>query len=132
MPHGHALPLQHSVHPTVALLVPRELVAPQQASRRCASLSEVDRSIARYMFYFAVFNVFLGGVVGSTIIQGINSAITRGPSEIFTLIGTYLPTSSNFFINYTLFRCAHLPTGTDNPLPYLDDSSVRRQVVLPY
>lgn len=80
------------------------------------SLSEVDRSIARYMFYFAVFNVFLGGVVGSTIIQGINSAITRGPSEIFTLIGTYLPTSSNFFINYTLFRCGSHPHNKHSSL----------------
>ncbi|PNH02545.1 hypothetical protein TSOC_011463 [Tetrabaena socialis] len=75
-----------------------------QVSRQAHSLSQADRCIAKYMFYFAVFNVFLGGVVGSAIIQGINSAITKGPSEIFNLAGQYLPTSSNFFINYTMFR----------------------------
>ncbi|EFJ49655.1 hypothetical protein VOLCADRAFT_104236 [Volvox carteri f. nagariensis] len=75
-----------------------------QISRQARSLSEADRYIAKNMFYFGVFNVFLGGVAGSTIIQGINSAIEKGPSEIFNLVGTYVPTSSNFFINYTMFR----------------------------
>ncbi|GLI62080.1 hypothetical protein VaNZ11_004639 [Volvox africanus] len=75
-----------------------------QVSRQARSLSEADRLVAKNMFYFGIFNVFLGGVVGSTIIQGINSAIEKGPSEIFNLVGTYVPTSSNFFINYTMFR----------------------------
>ncbi|GIL51096.1 hypothetical protein Vafri_7150 [Volvox africanus] len=75
-----------------------------QVSRQARSLSEADRLVAKNMFYFGIFNVFLGGVVGSTIIQGINSAIEKGPSEIFSLVGTYVPTSSNFFINYTMFR----------------------------
>ncbi|GLC35608.1 hypothetical protein PLESTM_000342700 [Pleodorina starrii] len=75
-----------------------------QVGREARSLSEADRCIAKNMFYFAIFNVFLGGVAGSTIFQGINSAIEKGPSEIFNLIGTYVPTSSNFFINYTMFR----------------------------
>ncbi|KAG2438979.1 hypothetical protein HYH02_010771 [Chlamydomonas schloesseri] len=75
-----------------------------QASRQARSLSEADRAVAKYMFYFGIFNVFLGGVVGSTIIQGVNSAINSGPGEIFKLVGNYLPTSSNFFIQYCMFR----------------------------
>ncbi|PNW73839.1 hypothetical protein CHLRE_13g574850v5 [Chlamydomonas reinhardtii] len=75
-----------------------------QASRQARSLSEADRSVAKYIFYFDVFNVFLGGVVGSTIIQGVNSAVNAGPGEIFKLVGTYLPTSSNFFISLVMFR----------------------------
>ncbi|KAG2500669.1 hypothetical protein HYH03_001435 [Edaphochlamys debaryana] len=74
------------------------------ASRQCLSLSSTDRTIARYVFLFAVFNVFLGGVIGSTIVQGINTAIEKGPGEIFSLIGSYLPTSSNYFINMVMFR----------------------------
>ncbi|KAG2443726.1 hypothetical protein HXX76_002072 [Chlamydomonas incerta] len=86
------------------MILPLAFTFVVQASRQARSLSEADRCIARYMFYFAVFNVFLGGVVGSTIIQGINSAVNSGPGEIFKLVGNYLPTSSNFFISYVMFR----------------------------
>ena len=36
--------------------------------------------------------------------QGINQVISEGPTTILRLLGTYVPTSSNFFINYIMFR----------------------------
>ncbi|GIM03101.1 hypothetical protein Vretimale_7897 [Volvox reticuliferus] len=72
-----------------------------QFSRQARSLSEADRLVAKNMFYFGIFNVFLGGVVGSTIIQGINSAIEKGPSEIFNLVGTY--GTSNSLLSWYVF-----------------------------
>lgn len=41
----------------------------RQASGRCYSLSGVDRLLAAHLFVYSVFNAFLGGVVGSAIVQ---------------------------------------------------------------
>ena len=43
-------------------------------------------------------NTFVGGVLGGSFIQQIGAALQDG--EIIDLIGTSLPSASNFFINY--------------------------------
>eukprot|EP00798_Chlamydomonas_sp_ICE-L_P014457 gene14457-20469_t len=53
---------------------------------------------------FQLFDYFLGGVVGSSIALQINQLVGGGPSEIFQIIGNYLPSSSNFFVNVLMFR----------------------------
>jgi membrane-anchored protein YejM (alkaline phosphatase superfamily) len=40
-------------------------------SGRCFSFSEVDRNVARWLFVFAIFNVLLGGMLGSAIMSSI-------------------------------------------------------------
>jgi hypothetical protein len=54
-----------------------------------------------------VFNVFLGAMLGGTAFSQIGIMI-KNPEEIYRLIGTALSTSSNFFLNYVIFRCALL------------------------
>eukprot|EP00798_Chlamydomonas_sp_ICE-L_P017208 gene17208-23528_t len=74
------------------------------ANAQCWSLSEMDICIAKYLFQFSVFTVFLGGVLGSAIVQQVNISLEKGPSEMLELFGTFLPASSNFFLNYLLLR----------------------------
>lgn len=45
-----------------------------QAGGRCLSFSELDITIATYLFWFNVFNSFLGGVLGSALVQQVRVA----------------------------------------------------------
>eukprot|EP00798_Chlamydomonas_sp_ICE-L_P013783 gene13783-19691_t len=86
------------------MILPLLLYIFVQATGRCFSLSQLDQGIGAWFFHFQVWNSFLGGVLGSAITQTINQLVETGPSEIFNLVGNYLPASSNFFVNVLMFR----------------------------
>jgi hypothetical protein len=44
---------------------------------QCFSFSAVDRNIADWLFLFAVFNVFLGGMVGSSLVQSFTQFVKQ-------------------------------------------------------
>lgn len=46
-------------------------------SGQCFSLSDLDRRIAGHLFSFALFNVFLGGVAGSAIVQQVSQSLSK-------------------------------------------------------
>ncbi|GLC55507.1 hypothetical protein PLESTB_000995000 [Pleodorina starrii] len=75
-----------------------------QASGTAFSLSAVDQQLAANLFLYDTFNAFLGGVVGSALIQGLRTALSSGPSALMALLGSALPASSNFFLSYLAFR----------------------------
>ena len=61
------------------LLIPRTCCthALLQAGGRCVSLSQVDRAISQWIWFFAAFNSFLGGVVGSTVVSQVWDGFAR-------------------------------------------------------
>ncbi len=50
-----------------------------------------------------MFNLFVGGVLGGTILSQLEWAI-KNPGAIFQLLGTALPASSNYFANTVVAR----------------------------
>lgn len=62
---------------------------------------------------WSVINVFLGAMLGGSVFAQI-PVVLKDPTKILEILGTALPASSNFFINYTCtqaflitpFRCA--------------------------
>ena len=75
-----------------------------QGTGQCLSLSEVDRQIAHWFWYFSAFNSFVGGIVGSTLASQFLNIIHEGPGEVIFIIGNFVPSSSSFFLNYIMFR----------------------------
>lgn len=67
------------------------------------SLSDLDCRILLLFFYWDVFNIFFGGMIGGSITQQLNQFINN-PQGITTQLGTAMPSSSNFFINYLALR----------------------------
>jgi hypothetical protein len=60
--------------------------------------------MARWLWRYVSFNQLVGGIVGATIASQIHSIIKYGPTELISIIGNYLPSSSNFFLNIVMFR----------------------------
>lgn len=67
------------------------------------SLSMMDRRIATLFFLWDVLNVFVGAMLGGSIFSQLDNVI-NDPGSIPRLIGTALPASSNFFINYLVLQ----------------------------
>lgn len=67
------------------------------------SLSDLDCRILLLFFYWDVFNIFFGGMIGGSVSQQITQFINN-PQGITTQLGTAMPSSSNFFINYLALR----------------------------
>ncbi|CAG9467171.1 unnamed protein product [Pedinophyceae sp. YPF-701] len=81
------------------------------------SLSGVDRRILSFNFYWGIFNVFVGGLLGSTILQQVERLV-EDPGRIVTLAGTALPASSNFFLSFIAMRSLLL-VPLSLPLPVM-------------
>ena len=67
------------------------------------SLSSIDRRILMLFFYWNLFNVFFGAILAGSISQEVKHLINN-PGDAGTTLGTSLPRSSNFFINYLALR----------------------------
>lgn len=50
-----------------------------------------------------IFNVFLGAMLGGTILGELQTFVTE-PSRIWRALGSAIPAASNFFINYISYR----------------------------
>jgi hypothetical protein len=81
-----------------------------QAQSKYVSLSKTDESFARYYFFWAFVNVFLGTVSGYAIQRYLNALNNKGPDAMLQLLGTSLPLTSNFFLLWIVFRGIYLPT----------------------
>lgn len=73
-------------------------------------------------YYWSVFNVFLGAVVGDTLTTQITQFVENS-SSIGTTLGRTLPGSSNFFINYLALRALGMV-----PMKLLFHNAVNRQI----
>lgn len=51
-----------------------------------------------------MFNLFLGGLSGASLVQQYRQFFSGPPSQIFTMLGTSLPAASNFFLSFTIYR----------------------------
>ena len=89
------------------MIMPNALYYLVQASASCASLSQLERYIAHLFFLWDVLNIFLGGMLGGSVLYKINSAV-KHPAELMHWIGLALPASSNFFVNYVCLRAFFL------------------------
>ena len=67
------------------------------------SLSGLDKRCADLFFYWDVFNVFLGAMLGGSIVAELPTYI-KDPSTIWSTLGSTIPASSNFFVNYVAVR----------------------------
>jgi hypothetical protein len=67
------------------------------------SLSNLDRRVLMFFFYWDMFNVFFCAIIAGSIIEEVKEWISS-PGNIGSTLGTSLPRSSNFFINYLALR----------------------------
>ena len=89
------------------MIMPNALYYLVQASASCASLSQLERYIAHLFFLWDVLNIYLGGMLGGSVLYKINSAVKR-PADLMHWIGLALPASSNLFVNYVCLRAFFL------------------------
>ena len=66
------------------------------------SLDRLDRRIVMLFFWWDLFNVFFGAIVGGGITNVVQEFITS--SDATVVLGSSLWESSNFFINYLALR----------------------------
>ncbi|KAK9817083.1 hypothetical protein WJX72_009273 [[Myrmecia] bisecta] len=85
------------------LIMPNALYRLAQIEGQWVSLSALDRRICSLFFYWAVFNVFLGAMLGGSAFSELGIWINN-PAGIPASIGVTLPNSSNFFINYIVIQ----------------------------
>ncbi|CAM9257016.1 unnamed protein product, partial [Ectocarpus fasciculatus] len=88
-------------------LIPTIMAAVAKHVQKRKSTSDIQVEVFNWFFLYSIANVYLMLLAGS-IFNALNDAI-NDPSSIITLLGTALPTVSNFFINYMLTL---LLTGT--------------------
>jgi Calcium-dependent channel, 7TM region, putative phosphate len=79
-------------------VMPMVLFIVCQAQRSHSSFSNLDQAVVSGFYAFSFLNTFLGAVLGGSFLQQLGAAIADG--DIFTLVGTALPSASNFFLNY--------------------------------
>ncbi|KAL0050237.1 hypothetical protein WJX82_006955 [Trebouxia sp. C0006] len=84
-----------------SLVMPNVLYRFAWIESKWPSLSQMDRRICELFFFWSVFNVFLGAMFGGAIFSQLAQSI-KDPASIPSLVGTALPSSSNFFINYVI------------------------------
>lgn len=60
----------------VSLTAVRCLASTAQLSGQCVSLTEVDLAVQRWLFVFGVANVFVGSMIGSTLVQTVETIAT--------------------------------------------------------
>lgn len=68
------------------------------------SLSGIDRRVATLYFFWNVFNVFLGGMLGGSLSRLYVFFRTGEVQKALTQIGVSLPSASNFFINFVVLQ----------------------------
>lgn len=83
------------------IIVPKTFYYLAAAECSCVSNSQLDRRIGSLFFYFDVFNVLIGGVIGGTALAQLDQIISD-PGQILNLLGAGIPQSANFFISYCM------------------------------
>lgn len=68
-----------------------------------ASHSEIDASQLRKLFIFGAVNVLIGNLVAGSIFNSIETLVER-PEETVEAIGSAVPATSRFFLNYVLLN----------------------------
>lgn len=98
-----------SLAPTLLLSIYHMCILPvlvyyaAQAEGQQFSLSGLDRRCCSLFFYWDVFNVFLGAMLGGSVIAELPTYIDD-PTRIWSALSAAIPASSNFFINYVAYR----------------------------
>ncbi|KAL4421157.1 hypothetical protein ABPG77_000792 [Micractinium sp. CCAP 211/92] len=98
-----------SVLPSILLSVWQAVVLPlwfytcAQAEGTHYSFTSLDLRCGTWFFLHDLFNVFLGGMLGGSVVYGLRQVI-EDPSQFFTILGQAVPASSNFFINFLSFK----------------------------
>eukprot|EP00210_Caulerpa_lentillifera_P005734 g5482.t1 len=89
------------------IMMPNGLYYLVQASCGCTSLSRFERRIGHLFFLWNAGNIFLGAMLGGSVLYNINDAVKK-PQNLMELLGTAVPASSNFFVNYMTLRAFFL------------------------
>ncbi|MEW5318377.1 MAG: hypothetical protein WDW38_009602 [Sanguina aurantia] len=69
------------------------------------SLAQVDFGVITRYFIFQVIAVFFGSIIASSFFSQLQSWV-QAPGSIITVLGTAIPNSATFFINYTIINIA--------------------------
>ncbi|KFM28611.1 putative membrane protein C2G11.09 [Auxenochlorella protothecoides] len=85
------------------LVLPLAFYLVAQAEATSFSLEDLDYRCGELFFYWNVFNLFLGALLGGSVLSSIQTFLER-PSNIWPLLGNAIPASSNFFVLYVMFR----------------------------
>lgn len=83
------------------IIIPKAFYYLAAAECSCVSNSQLDRRIGSLFFYFDVFNVLIGGVIGGTALAQLDQIIAD-PGQILNLLGAGIPQSANFFVSYCM------------------------------
>lgn len=67
----------------------------------------IDRRILMMYYYWNIFNVFFGSVIGGSLVKSARQFVEES-SQIGDRLGQLLPASSNFFISYLALRALGL------------------------
>uniref|UniRef100_A0A1D2A6U9 ERD4-related membrane protein n=1 Tax=Auxenochlorella protothecoides TaxID=3075 RepID=A0A1D2A6U9_AUXPR len=98
-----------SLGPSILLSIYNMVILPviiyylAQVEGQAVSLSALDRRCADLFFAWDIFNVFLGAMLGGTILGELRTFLTE-PGRIWSALGSAIPAASNFFINYISYR----------------------------
>lgn len=101
--------LMTSIAPSMLLSMYHMVILPvlvyyaAQAEGQYFSLSKLDRRCADLFFYWDVFNVFLGAMLGGSVLSELSNYVNN-PSQIWETLSSAIPASSNFFINFVSYR----------------------------
>jgi len=101
--------LMTSIAPSMLLSMYHMVILPvlvyyaAQVEGQYFSLSKLDRRCADLFFYWDVFNVFLGAMLGGSVLSELSNYVNN-PSQIWETLSSAIPASSNFFINFVSYR----------------------------
>lgn len=87
-----------------AVVLPKYFFVCAQAEAQHVTLSALDLRCGVLFFYWNVFNLFLGALLGGSLASGIQFLLQGEANQFFSILGAAIPASSNFFINYVIFR----------------------------
>ncbi|KAG2489473.1 hypothetical protein HYH03_012109 [Edaphochlamys debaryana] len=97
------------VLPSVLGLVWGAVIMPQwfhmcsSISRRSTSLSAMEREMQTWWFWYSLVNTFLGAMMGGGFLGQLGTYLSN-PTNLLTRLGTAVPTTANFFIQFVIAR----------------------------
>ncbi|KAG2489475.1 hypothetical protein HYH03_012111 [Edaphochlamys debaryana] len=72
-------------------------------SRKSTSLSAMEREMQTWWFWYSLFNTFLGAMLGGGFLGQLGTYLSE-PTDLLSRLGTALPTTANFFIQFVIAR----------------------------
>lgn len=76
----------------------------------CVSLSQAELFTQNAYFCFQVLQVFLVRTLADSAVASI-ATIVKDPSQVFTMLSSSIPTSSNFYISYFIVQGLTIATS---------------------